>query len=80
MMGCIVGTGCMVTSVIGSFAAVEHDYAFASTAAIACFCIAGELAASNSKGPGSFKEHFYDEVYNLSKLKVDRMARIDESE
>lgn len=65
MMSSIVGTGCMAASVIGCFAAVEKDYAVASAAALSCFGIAGELAAAKSHGPGSFKESFYDEVYNL---------------
>ena len=63
MMGNIVGTGCMATSVIGSFAAVEKDYTLASVAALSCFGIAGELAAIKSNGPGSFKERFYDETF-----------------
>jgi hydroxyethylthiazole kinase len=72
MMGSIVGTGCMAASVIGCFAAVEKDYAFASTSALVCFGIAGELAAKSdeSKGPGTFKEVFYDEVYNLDSQKI----------
>lgn len=78
MMGCIVGTGCMATSVIGSFAGVERDYTLAATAALSCYGIAGELAASKSNGPGSFKERFYDEVHNLTSEKVKRMVKIDE--
>jgi hydroxyethylthiazole kinase len=72
MMGSIVGTGCMAASAIGCFAAVEEDYAFASTAALVCFGIAGELAAksSRSKGPGTYKEVFYDEMYNLNSEKI----------
>lgn len=78
MMGCIVGTGCMAASVIGAFSGVEKDYAAVSAYALACFGIAGELAAPNSKGPGTFKENFYDEVYNLSGEKVERMINIEE--
>jgi hydroxyethylthiazole kinase len=67
MMGAIVGTGCMASSVIGSFVAVEKDYAFAATSALVCFGIAGELAARASKGPGTYKEAFYDEIYALDR-------------
>ena len=72
MMGSIVGTGCMAASVIGCFAAVEKDHAFASTAALVCFGIVGELAARSdkSKGPGTYKEVFYDEMYNLNSEKI----------
>lgn len=78
MMGAIVGTGCMASSVIGSFAAVEKNHALAAASALSCFGIAGELAAPKSAGPGSFKERFYDEVYNLSEEKILKLSRIRE--
>ncbi len=78
MMGSIVGTGCMAASVIGAFCAVEKDHAIASAAALACFDIAGELAAKKSNGSGSFKENFYDEIYNLNSEKIRAMQKIDE--
>jgi len=78
MMGCIVGTGCMAASVLGSFAAVESDYTKAAAEALSLYGIAGELAAKNSKGPGSFKENFYDEVYNLKVKEIEKMKKIDE--
>jgi len=76
MMGRIVGTGCMASSVIGSFAAVEDDYAFAATAALVCFGIAGELAARSekTKGPGTYKEIFYDAIYNLDEEKIKKLV------
>jgi len=79
MMGCIVGTGCMAASVLGSFAAVEPDNVKASVEALAAYGIAGELAAKNSKGPGSFKENFYDEVFNLTEEKISEMKKIEEA-
>lgn len=79
MMGSIVGTGCMAASVIGAFCSVEKDYAKAATAALCCFGIAGELAAERARGPGTFKESFYDEIYNLDEEIVESMKKIDES-
>ncbi len=78
MMGSMVGTGCMAASIIGAFAGVEKDYAKAAAHGLACYGIAGELAAAKSKGPGTFKENFYDEVYNLTSEKIEKMARIEE--
>jgi hydroxyethylthiazole kinase len=78
LMGKVVGTGCMVSPVIAAFASVEPDYAVASAAALACYGIAGELAAATAKGPGSFKVHFEDEASLLDKKTVVRMAQIDE--
>jgi len=77
MMGSIVGTGCMVASVIGSFAAVEKDYAQAAASALVCFGIAGELASRNSTGPGSYKRSFYDEIYNLNETDIHDMEKLE---
>ena len=78
MMGSVVGTGCMAASVIGSFAAVERDFTGAAASALVCFGIAGELAAVNSRGPGTFKTNFYDEVYNLTRDTIERLAKIEQ--
>jgi hydroxyethylthiazole kinase len=76
MMGSIVGTGCMAASVIGCFTAVGSDYAVASAAALSCFGIAGELAGAEARGPGSYKEFFYDMVYNLNGSKDSGRVKI----
>ncbi len=77
MMGSIVGTGCMIASVIGAFAAVEKDYAKAAASALVCFGIAGELASRRASGPGSFKELFYDEIYNLDDNDINDMEKLE---
>ena len=41
MMADVVGTGCMATSVIGTFAAVEKDLVVASVAGLVCYEVAG---------------------------------------
>jgi hydroxyethylthiazole kinase len=79
LMGSVVGTGCMAASVIGSFAAVEADYAKAAASALACYGIAGEIAAQNAKGPGTFKENFFDALYNLSSEEIKSKIKVDES-
>jgi hydroxyethylthiazole kinase len=76
MMGSIVGTGCMAASVIGAFAAVERDYAKAAAAALACYGIAGELAAKGAKGPGSFMAAFYDAAYSLKRGDVGALLKV----
>lgn len=77
-MGLIVGTGCMAASVIGSFAAVNVDYCDAAKDALCYYGIAGELASANSKGPGTFKLNFYDEVFNLTDEKAQPLINIEE--
>ncbi len=77
LMTHIVGTGCMVTSVIGTFCAVHEDLLYASACALLCFEIAAELAAKDTQGPGQFKERLYDCLYHLDKKTVDEMQRVE---
>lgn len=77
MMSSIVGTGCMATSVIASFAAIDENRPKAAAAALVSFGIAGELAARNARGPASFKDAFYDELYNLDEAIVNNMIKIE---
>ncbi|HSD57291.1 MAG TPA: hydroxyethylthiazole kinase [Methanotrichaceae archaeon] len=77
MMANIVGTGCMATSVIGTFAAVEKDLVAASVAGLVCYEVAAEIAAKEAKGPGSFKEKLFDAVFNLDSDTVNRMQTVE---
>ena len=77
MMTQVVGTGCMATSVIGAFAAVEPDLSLAAACGLACYEIAAELAAEKASGPASFKERLFDCFYNLNRETVDRRQRIE---
>jgi hydroxyethylthiazole kinase len=77
MMANIVGTGCMATSVIGTFAAVEKDLVAASVAGLVCYEIAAEIAAQEAKGPGSFKEKLFDAVFNLDADTINRMQKVE---
>jgi hydroxyethylthiazole kinase len=76
MMGRISGTGCMAASVIGSFAAVHRDMAEASAASLAAFGIAGERAARNCSGPGSFKTALFDHLALLTPAEFARDTKI----
>jgi hydroxyethylthiazole kinase len=76
IMGELVGTGCMAASVIGTFAAVEHDYVRAAAGALCCYGVAGELAAARANGPAQFKMLLHDSAYLLSKEDVTARGRI----
>lgn len=65
LMAHVVGTGCMATSLIGAFAAMEPDLAAAAAAALVCFGVAAEVAAPQALGPATFKEKLFDALYNL---------------
>ncbi len=77
LMTRVVGTGCMATSMIGAFAAVEADLCLAAAGALACYGVAAELAAEQASGPASFKERLFDCLYQLDRATVDRMQRIE---
>lgn len=70
------GTGCMSTTVVGVFCAVEKDYALASAAALATFGLAAEIAAKNAKGPASFKIALLDSLYNMNEEALEKKAKV----
>jgi hydroxyethylthiazole kinase len=74
----ITGTGCMATTVIAAFAAVEDDYLAAAAGGLACFGLAAELAAEKADGPASFKVALFDQLYHLTPEQVAQGARIVE--
>jgi hydroxyethylthiazole kinase len=76
MMRHVVGTGCMATSVIGAFAAVEGKLSWAAACALACYGIAAELAAEQAAGPAIFKERLFDCLYGLDEAAVDKRQKI----
>jgi hydroxyethylthiazole kinase len=77
LMGQVVGTGCMATSLIGTFAAVCPDLAKAAASALVTFGVAAECAAPLSKGPATFKEKLFDCLYNLDEATLLRLTRVE---
>ncbi len=76
LMGHVVGTGCMATSIIGAFAAVEPDLAVAAASALACFGVAAELAAQQAQTPMAFKEGLFDALYVLEEATLRERLRV----
>jgi hydroxyethylthiazole kinase len=72
------GTGCMATTMIAAFAAVERDYLVAAAAGLACFGLAAELAALKAQGPATFKVALFDQLYNMTPELLAEGARIVE--
>ncbi len=72
----ITGTGCMATSAIGVFCAVDRNYVLASAGALACFGLAAELAIKDMKGPASFKVALFDAIYNMDEKTLAKGAKI----
>lgn len=78
LMGRVTGTGCMLTAVIAAFAAVEPDAMMATVAATVCFGLAGERAARQARGLGTFKTALLDSLYELTSKDIVERARIAE--
>ncbi len=78
MLQNITGSGCMVTTVIAAFCAVEKDFLAAAAAGLAYYGLAAELAGRKTKGPGSFRTALLDALYLLTPAQVKKGVRIIE--
>jgi hydroxyethylthiazole kinase len=76
LMGRITGSGCTATVLIGAFHAVDEDPVTASAAALAFFGLAGERAAAECRGPGTFQAGLLDALYTLTPEDLEQGARI----
>ncbi|RJQ33252.1 MAG: hydroxyethylthiazole kinase [Actinobacteria bacterium] len=78
MMATITGTGCMSTTMVAAFNAVQKNPLVAALGGLCAFGVAGEKAAyyTNNK-PGSFHVALYDEVSNLSAADILDRAKIE---
>lgn len=72
----LTGTGCMATTAIAAFVAVEKDALLAAAGALAAFGLAAELAAAHAAGPASFKVALFDQLYHLTPEQLAAGARI----
>jgi hydroxyethylthiazole kinase len=78
LLGTVSGTGCMATAVTGSFLAVAPDRPLEAAAeALVAFGVAGEDAAGEARGPGTFHAALYDALYNLDPKSLDERARVE---
>jgi hydroxyethylthiazole kinase len=75
LLGTVTGTGCMATALTGCFLAVQPDPLAAASGALVAFGAAGEDAAQEAKGPGSFHAALYDALYALDPETLDSRAR-----
>lgn len=82
-MSKITGTGCMCTSLIGSYLGTGGDYLTAALAGIVTIGIAGEIAyekmKSENSGTGSMKAYIIDAVYNMNEETIVKRGKINEA-
>ncbi|SHL02677.1 hydroxyethylthiazole kinase [Desulforamulus aeronauticus] len=70
----VTGSGCLLSSVIGAFAAVEQDLLLAAASALVSYGVAAEIASASKgqAGPGSFQVAFLDQ---LAKVSTDQIIK-----
>ncbi len=78
MMPRVTGLGCTASALTGAFAAVNPDMLESASHAMVVMGIAGEIAAEQSKGPGTMQLHFLDALYQLSESDVRQRIRIND--
>jgi hydroxyethylthiazole kinase len=73
----ITGSGCIATAITGSFLAVRPDAPLLAAAeSLVALGVAGEDAARDAKGPGSFHAALYDALDGLDPQTLDGRARL----
>jgi hydroxyethylthiazole kinase len=73
----VTGTGCMSSAITGCFLAAKPEEPLAAAAeALAAFGVAGEDAARDAKGPGSFHVNLYDALAALDPETLDERTQV----
>lgn len=75
----VTGTGCLLTSVVGAFAAVGCEALPAAVAALVYYGVAGEIAAARKgeEGPGSFQTELLNQLYLVSEGEIEKYGSIE---
>ncbi|TYR80770.1 hydroxyethylthiazole kinase [Priestia megaterium] len=74
----VTGTGCLLSSIIGAFAAVHSNYVEAAVAALCSYGVAAGLAAAKTaeEGPGSFQIELLNQLYHIKDQDIQTYAKI----
>ncbi|MDR3553571.1 MAG: hydroxyethylthiazole kinase [Syntrophobacteraceae bacterium] len=72
----VTGTGCAVSAVTGAFCGVQKDPFTAALGALVTFGIAGEIAAREAPGPGSFQIRLLDALDAVDSPAIRELARV----
>ncbi|WP_304035519.1 hydroxyethylthiazole kinase [Mesonia mobilis] len=77
LMAKITGMGCSATALVAAFSAIIKDKVEAVISAMALLGVVGELAAKESKGPGSLQLNILDKLYNLTEAEFSTTLKIE---
>lgn len=75
LMPKVTALGCSLNGVIAAFC-VDQEALPATVAAMAFFGLAGERAAQDVAGPGTFQSAFLDQLHTLSPSDLTKFARV----
>lgn len=75
----VTGTGCLLSSVVGAFGAVEKDLVLAATSALVSYEVAAEIAAEmkGQEGPGSFQIEFLNQLAKVSAEEIMKYGVVE---
>jgi len=76
LMTQVTGMGCTATALIGAFLPIAPTPFIAAAQAMLMMGVAGELAMTRSKGPGSLQVAFLDLLYELQGSEILSQARL----
>lgn len=76
LMGRVTAMGCAGAALVAAALAVEDDALIATAAALMAFAVAGEVAASRARGPGSFAFEIVDALHGLDRETLRARARV----
>jgi hydroxyethylthiazole kinase len=65
LMARVTAMGCASTALVAAFAALHDNVLDAAAAALLATGVAGEIAAHDASGPGTFQPAFLDALFNL---------------
>jgi hydroxyethylthiazole kinase len=75
----VTGTGCLLSSIIGAFSAVEKNLLLASVSALATYGVTAEIAAKQAaeEGPGSFQIQLLNQLANITSEEIQTNANVE---
>jgi hydroxyethylthiazole kinase len=76
LMARVTAIGCAASALVAACLAVESDAWRATAAALILAGVAGEIAGSRARGPGSFAVEILDAVYGLDRTALMARAKV----
>jgi hydroxyethylthiazole kinase len=77
LMAKVTAMGCAASALIGACLAVEPDAWRATAAGLIAIGVAGEVAAAQARGPGTFAAIILDALHGLEATTIGERARLD---